>query len=298
MKVSKGEIFERLFVNEPELNLHIEQEAGSQVKLYVINFEISGYRNTEISNKISVEQLGEGCTTEIYALAYLHGEESVTTETHVKHAVGGGASNQLIKFVLDDEARGRFIGDLKIDQDAQKTEAHQTNRNLLLSETAEMRTQPQLEIYALAYLKGDEKVTTETHVTHAVGGGKSEQLIKFVLDDNARGRFIGDLKIAPDAQQTEAHQTNRNLLLSEAAEMRTQPQLEIYADDVQATHGASTGQLDESALFYMQQRGIDKQKARQLLVGAFMREVLDKIPHSLIPHSLNPLLDAIDGVVE
>ena len=220
MKVSKGEIFERLFVNEPELNLHIEQEAGSQVKLYVINFEISGYRNTEISNKISVEQLGEGCTTEIYALAYLRGEESVTAETHVTHAVGGGTSNQLIKFVLD---------------------------------------------------------------------------------DNARGRFIGDLKIAPDAQQTEAHQTNRNLLLSEAAEMRTQPQLEIYADDVQATHGASTGQLDESALFYMQQRGIDKQKARQLLVGAFMREVLDKIPDSLIhslSHSLTPLLDAIDGVVE
>ena len=217
MKVSKGEIFERLFVNEPELNLHIEQEAGSQVKLYVINFEISGYRNTEISNKISVEQLGEGCTTEIYALAYLHGEESVTAETHVRHAVGGG---------------------------------------------------------------------------------KSEQLIKFVLDDNARGRFIGDLKIAPDAQQTEAHQTNRNLLLSETAEMRTQPQLEIYADDVQATHGASTGQLDESALFYMQQRGIDKQKARQLLVGAFMREVLDKIPDFLMPDALIPLLHAIDGVVE
>ena len=217
MKVSKGDIFERLFVNEPELNLHIEQEAGSQVKLYVINFEISGYRNTEISNKISVEQLGEGCETEIYALAYLKGKQAVTTETHVKHAVGGGSSNQLIKFVLDDEARGRFIGDLKINQDAQKTEAHQTNRNLLLSETAEMRTQPQLE---------------------------------------------------------------------------------IYADDVQATHGASTGQLDESALFYMQQRGIDKQKARQLLVGAFMKEVLDKIPDSLMPDALIPLLDAIDGVVE
>ncbi|MBQ9602911.1 MAG: SufD family Fe-S cluster assembly protein [Paludibacteraceae bacterium] len=156
----------------------------------------------------------------------------------------------------------------------------------------------QTEIYALEHLRGEESVTAETHVTHAVGGGTSNQLIKFVLDDNARGRFIGDLKIAPDAQQTEAHQTNRNLLLSETAEMRTQPQLEIYADDVQATHGASTGQLDESALFYMQQRGIDKQKARQLLVGAFMKEVLDKIPHALIPNSLIPLLNAVDGVVE
>jgi Fe-S cluster assembly protein SufD len=150
----------------------------------------------------------------------------------------------------------------------------------------------------LEHLHGEENVTAETHVTHAVGGGTSNQLIKFVLDDNSRGRFIGDLKIAPDAQQTEAHQTNRNLLLSDTAEMRTQPQLEIYADDVQATHGASTGQLDESALFYMQQRGIDKQKARQLLVNAFMKEVLDKIPNSLIPNSLTPLLDSIDGVVQ
>ena len=105
----------------------------------------------------------------------------------------------------------------------------------------------------------------------------SNQLIKFVLDDESRGHFIGDLKIAQDAQKTEAHQTNRNLLLSETAEMRTQPQLEIYADDVKATHGASTGQLDESALFYMQQRGIGKEKARQLLVNAFMKEVVESI---------------------
>lgn len=218
MKVSKGDIFERVFINEPGLDLHIEQEAGSKVKIVVVNYSgIPGYRDTEISNKIFIEQLGEDCQTEIYALAFLHGEERVTTETHVLHSVGGGSSNQLIKFVLD---------------------------------------------------------------------------------DNARGRFVGDLKIAQDAQQTEAHQTNRNLLLSETAEMRTQPQLEIYADDVQATHGASTGQLDESALFYMQQRGIGQQKARQLLVNAFMKEVLDKVPNSLIPNSLTPLLDAVDGIIQ
>ena len=151
------------------------------------------------------------------------------------------------------------------------------------------------EIYGLEHLHGEEDVTAETHVTHSVGGGTSNQLIKFVLEDNARGRFIGDLKIAPDAQQTEAHQTNRNLVLSETAEMRTQPQLEIYADDVKATHGASTGQLDESALFYMQQRGIDKEKARQLLVNAFMKDVLNTISDEALREQL---LDAIDGVVE
>ena len=151
------------------------------------------------------------------------------------------------------------------------------------------------EIYGLEHLRGEDDVTAETHVTHSVGGGTSNQLIKFVLEDNARGRFIGDLKIAPDAQQTEAHQTNRNLVLSETAEMRTQPQLEIYADDVKATHGASTGQLDESALFYMQQRGIDKEKARQLLVNAFMKDVLNTISDEALREQL---LNTIDGVVE
>ena len=203
MKVSKGDIFERVFINE-EVNLQIDQEAGSHVKIHVINASFS----------ITVNQLGEGCITEIYGLENLHGEENVKAETHV---------------------------------------------------------------------------------THAVGGGSSTQLIKFVLDDNARGHFIGDLKIAPDAQHTEAHQTNRNLLLSDTAEMRTQPQLEIYADDVKATHGASTGQLDESALFYMQQRGISKEKARQLLVNAFMKDVLATISDETLREQL---LDSIDGVVQ
>ena len=144
-------------------------------------------------------------------------------------------------------------------------------------------------------MHGDESVTAETHVTHAVGGCTSNQLIKFVLADQSRGHFIGDLKIAQDAQKTDAHQTNRNLLLSEDAEMRTQPQLEIYADDVKATHGASTGQLDESALFYMQQRGIDKQKARQLLVNAFMKDVLATISDDELREQL---LNSIDGVVQ
>ena len=208
MKVlRKGDIFEHVFVNEPAMDLHIVQEAGSRVKIHVINF-------SSAVNNIVIEQQGERCETEIYAMAYLHGDESVTTETHVQHAVGGGTSNQLIKFVLDDASRGRFVGDLKIVQDAQKTEAHQTNRNLLLSETAEMRTQPQLE---------------------------------------------------------------------------------IYADDVQATHGASTGQLDESALFYMQQRGISKEKARQLLVGAFMKDVIATISDEALREQL---LNTIDGVVE
>lgn len=212
VNIKSGETFERVFLNEPEVNLHIVQEAGSCVKIHVLNIPgLSGKSGVSETNKISVEQTGEGCTTEIYALAFLHGEEKVTTVTHVHHAVGGGSSNQLVKFVLD---------------------------------------------------------------------------------DHAKGRFVGDLKIEPDAQKTEAHQTNSNIILSENAEMRTQPQLEIYADDVKATHGASTGQLDDSALFYMQQRGISKQKARQLLVNAFMVDVLASISDDTLREQLVNSLDA------
>lgn len=133
------------------------------------------------------------------------------------------------------------------------------------------------EIYTLAYVGGAERVRTHTRVHHIKGGGSSKQLVKFVLRDEARGEFLGELKIAPDAQHTEALQTNRNLLLSESAVMRTRPQLEIYADDVKASHGATTGQLDESALFYMQQRGLSPEQGRRLLLQAFMADVIDTI---------------------
>ncbi len=130
------------------------------------------------------------------------------------------------------------------------------------------------EIYGMGLLHDSQQAHVRTRVIHNVGGGYSSQVIKFVLDDKSKGSFCGELKIQPNAQQTEAYQTNRNILLSRQAEMLTEPQLEIYADDVKASHGATTGQLDESALFYMQQRCIDRDTASKLLLQAFFEEVL------------------------
>lgn len=151
------------------------------------------------------------------------------------------------------------------------------------------------EIYHLAYLTDNDKATTHTNVRHLVGGGTSNQLIKFILGGKAKGEFLGELYIAPDAQKTEAHQTNRNLLLSSTAEVRTRPQLEIYADDVKATHGASTGQMDESALFYMQQRCLDENTARRLLLGAFMKDVIEPISDQ---NKREELLETIDRIIQ
>ena len=133
-------------------------------------------------------------------------------------------------------------------------------------------------LYGLAFTRGKQTLDVETHVLHNVGGGTSNQLFKNVLADESHASFYGELKVLPDAQKTEAFQTNRNILLSAKAKMRTRPQLEIYADDVKCSHGATTGQLDPNALFYLQQRGIPFPEAQRLLLEAFFEEVLKAIP--------------------
>jgi len=126
---------------------------------------------------------------------------------------------------------------------------------------------------------GDKKqqVDNFTSIIHNKPNGHSTELFKYVLDDVAKGGFTGKLYVARDAQKTQAYQTNKNILLNHAAKMRTKPQLEIYADDVKCSHGATIGQLDESALFYMRQRGIPEKEARLLLMFAFTADVVDNI---------------------
>ena len=138
---------------------------------------------------------------------------------------------------------------------------------------------------------------------HDIGDGVSRQLIKFVLDDAAKGEFLGELVIRQDAQRVDAQQTNRNLLLSKTATMRTRPQLEIYADDVKASHGATTGQLDESALFYMQQRCIAPDEARKMLLRAFIMDIVEKVPEEGLSTfdsrlSTKDLMVTIDRIIE
>ena len=148
-------------------------------------------------------------------------------------------------------------------------------------------------IYGLGILSGKQHISVHTRVRHSVPNGKSNQLLKFAVKDEAKGAFMGELIVAPHAQHTEALQTNRNVLLSPAATMQTQPQLEIYADDVKCSHGASTGQIDESALFYMQQRGIAPGEARRLLLAAFFHDVLTTLNEPSVEDRLQRKIEKI-----
>jgi Fe-S cluster assembly protein SufD len=130
------------------------------------------------------------------------------------------------------------------------------------------------------YLAGQQQ-HVDNHITleHASGQTHSDTLYKGLLRGDGRGVFNGRIHIHPGAQKTAAHLNNRNLMLSREAEVDTKPELEIYADDVQCSHGASIGQIDRNALFYFESRGIDRITAEAMLSAGFIHEVIDSLPH-------------------
>jgi len=123
-------------------------------------------------------------------------------------------------------------------------------------------------------LRGDQEATNATFVDHAAPGGVTRELWKGVADDRAHGVFLGRIAVRPEAQKTDANQVNRNLLLSPRASIDTKPELEILADDVKCSHGATVGDLDADALFYLRARGIAEAEARRMLIDAFAAEAI------------------------
>lgn len=136
-----------------------------------------------------------------------------------------------------------------------------------------------------------QRVDNNTLIDHQVPHCTSNELYKYVLDDSAVGAFAGKVLVREGAQKTSSKETNANLCATSSARMYTQPMLEIYADDVQCSHGSTVGQMDEAALFYMRQRGIDEKEARLLLKAAFITEVIETIPLESLRDRLHVLVD-------
>jgi Fe-S cluster assembly protein SufD len=136
----------------------------------------------------------------------------------------------------------------------------------------------QVQLAGLVALQGRQHHDTQLSLTHAAGGAQSRTLWKAIANQRARSVFNGLITVAPGADQTEAHLKTANLLLSPHAEIDTKPELVIEADEVVCSHGATVGQLDDRALFYLRSRGIPEAQARQMLTLAFGGEVLSAIP--------------------
>jgi Fe-S cluster assembly protein SufD len=149
----------------------------------------------------------------------------------------------------------------------------------------------ELSLCGMVIADQNQKVDNQTSIIHAVPDCTSNELYKYVLNDAATGVFSGLVLVQPGAQHTNSQQTNRNLCATREARMYARPQLEIYADDVRCTHGATVGQLDENALFYMRSRGVPEKEARLLLMFAFVNEVIDTIRLDALKEHLHILVE-------
>lgn len=146
-------------------------------------------------------------------------------------------------------------------------------------------------MYGLYLLTGETLADNHTVVDHKKPNSQSNELYKGVMSESSKGVFNGKIFVRPQAQKTNAFQSNRNIILSDKATVNTKPQLEIWADDVKCSHGCTSGQLDDEALFYLQTRGIDRDKAQALLLDAFAGEVAEKIENTVLRKYVEELVN-------
>jgi Fe-S cluster assembly protein SufD len=154
------------------------------------------------------------------------------------------------------------------------------------------------DVTSLAMAGDTQRMDMRTRINHRAPGCTTNELYKGIYDHKARGVFDGLIHVFPDAQQTAAHQTNRNLLLSDDASISSIPRLEIYADDVKCSHGSTTGQLDEEQIFFLRTRGFDSALARTMLTQAFAGEIVDGVDSPELRRVLNEEIARRLGVGE
>ncbi len=238
-------------------------DEGASVK--VISCDHTLNLNTYLNNSLTEVYVGRNAEFEYYTLQNQHNNTTSINSFYIQQERDSKATT------LTSSLHGGFIrNNLKFILNGENAEAN---------------------LFGMAFLDRKQHIDNFTQVIHAQPHCESNQLYKNVLDDEANGAFSGRIHVVRDAQKTNAFQRNNNLLLTDRAMMQTKPQLIIDADDVKCSHGATVGQIDEEALFYLRSRGINEDKARLMMMNAFAHEVVQKI-------KVEPLRDRIDELVD
>ena len=235
-----------LMVNQRNL---IVAGRGSQAKIVFCDHTLAE-RQFLLNNVTEVVML-DGSQLDCYSIQNLNDHSSQISSILIEQ----NANSQLLANTLT--LHGGFVrNNLEVLMNGQHAEAN---------------------IYGLSLPCGHQHIDNFTYIDHAVPNCTSYELYKNVLNGDSVGAFGGYVLVRTDAQKTNAMQSNKNICISPSARMYTKPQLEIYADDVKCSHGATVGQLDENALFYMRQRGIGEEEAKMMLMSAFAHEVVRTI---------------------
>jgi Fe-S cluster assembly protein SufD len=242
----------------------------------------------------NIIRVGAGSRAEIIE-HYVGVNDAVYFTNAVTH-IQADANAEIIHTKLQQESlRGYHIADIRADQERDSRFTSQSFALGGLLSRNDIATRLDAEgceatLIGLYMASGRQHMDHHTLIDHARPRGTSREFYKGVLDGAARAVFNGKVIVRPDAQQTDAHQSNRNLLLSDHAEVDTKPQLEIYADDVKCSHGATVGQLDAEQVYYLRSRGMDDASARALLTFAFAEDVATRVNCAPLRARLEQLL--------
>jgi Fe-S cluster assembly protein SufD len=222
------------------------------------------------TNAVTTADLAEGATLTHYRLQL----ESLKS-FHIGHIQARLQAHS--RYACHDIALGASLGRMNL-----RTELHGAGAHAAL--------------HGLFVPMGTQHLDTHTRIDHIAAHTTSEEDYRGVAAGRGRGVFNGKVIVHPGAQKIDARQSSRNLLLSPGAEIDTKPELEIYADDVKCSHGATTGQLDATALFYLRSRGLSETQARSLLIRAFAESILSTIEHAPLRSHLERHLDRLFAV--
>ncbi len=238
-------------------------EEGADVKLILCDHTMN--LNRYLSNSVTEIFLGQNASLEYYSLQNHHNNSTSLNSVFI-HQEKDSRANTLFSTLHG----GVIRNNLKFILDGENAEAN---------------------LFGMAFIDRKQHVDNFTQVIHAKPHCQSNQIYKNVLDDESSGAFSGRIHVVRDAQKTNAFQRNNNILLTDKATMQTKPQLIIDADDVKCSHGATIGQIDEEALFYLRARGIEEKMARLMMMNAFTHEVIQQVKVEPLRNRLDELVD-------
>ena len=275
--------------------VYVEVPANKVVEKPILILNICDKRaNSILAQPRNFISIGTNAQVKIVETFYSLGSLDSFTNAYTEIYAGKHSVSKLYKLQLEDSAAS-LVDTTQVFQEGKSTFTCTTitlsgnmvrnNLNLVLNgEYCEGN------MNGLYMLKGNTLTDNHTSVDHAFPNSLSNEMYKGILDDKSTGVFNGKIFVRKDAQKTNAYQSNKNLLLSDEATINTKPQLEIWANDVKCSHGATTGKLDKDMLFYLKARGISEKSAKAILMNAFAHDVLDTISLKSVKEYLNKII--------
>ncbi len=260
---------------------HLKVEKNTKIQIPVHIIYISSAQEQALVNPRNIIEICENSEAVIIEHQITLGKGKTFTNFLSEKLIKENA--KLISYTIQDEKENGFsvnTNQVKIERNG-----HYNNTTIILSGQLVRNNHnvvitgenSEAHLNGLFVICGNQLADNHTLMDHTVANCQSNELYKGIINDKSIGVFNGKIFVRRDAQKTNAYQSSKNILLSDDATINTKPELEIYADDVKCSHGTTTGKIDESAMFYLNSRGIGKETAKRILLNAFAKEVIDKI---------------------